>query len=409
MHFSFISIPAAGHVNPTLPVVAELIRRGHRVTYFTSVDFEQRIRTVGATFRASGENWLASLPVPIPGQPARAQLMLPMMKRVFDDLRASFPALVEHLRGDPPDAVCFDAMTLSGSMAAEKVGVPAIAMMPTYATNEHFSLRSLLPAAPPPEMADEMAKAAMAMGRLVAEFAAGQGVRTPRLFDGPPAPFNIVFIPREFQPLGETFDERFRFVGPSAGGRESDGEWTHKGSNPLLFISLGTTPLNRRPDFFRMCLDAFGQSKWDVAMAIGEQTNPTELGTIPANVRIQAFFPQLLVLRQADVFLTHAGMNSTMEALYFDVPMVAVPQQPEQEATARRLEELGLGRCLAAEDLTPSELLGAVSEVSADEQIRQNVAAMSGTVRGAGGAGAAVTAIETHVQNLLTGKPGPTG
>ncbi|WP_205759928.1 macrolide family glycosyltransferase [Arthrobacter sp. PAMC25564] len=396
MHFSFISIPAAGHVNPTLAVVAELVRRGHRVSYFTAANFAPQIEEAGAAFHASGENWMALLPDQGPGLPARGQLMLPMMKRVFEDLRASFPVLVEQLKEDPPDAVCFDAMTISGSMAAEKTGVPAIALMPTYATNEHFSIRTLLPAAPRPEMVEAWTTA----GRWLVEFAAEQGVRAPRMFDGPPAPFNIVFIPRAFQPMGETFDERFQFVGPCVGGRESHAEWTHEGPKPLLFISLGTTPLNRQPDFFRMCMEAFGQGKWDVAMAVGEQTDPGSLGPVPANFQVLAFFPQLLVLRHADVFLTHAGMNSTMEALYFGVPMVAFPQQPEQEATARRLTELGLGLQLAAADLTPSALLDAVSGVSGDPRIRRNVAGMSLAVREAGGAEAAATAIETwlHVR-----------
>ncbi|MDQ1624321.1 MAG: hypothetical protein QOH19_2739 [Actinomycetota bacterium] len=57
------------------------------------------------------------------------------------------------------------------------------------------------------------------------------------------------------------------------------------------------------------------------------------------------------VLRHADVFLSHAGMNSTMEALCFGVPLVTFPLRPEQEATARRVEELGLGRRLAAEGI----------------------------------------------------------
>jgi MGT family glycosyltransferase len=398
MHVAFVSIPAHGHVNPTLPVVAELVSRGHRVTYFTSAEFEPRIRKAGADFHASGGNWLASLPGLGPGPRAPAHVMLPIMNKVFEDIRSSFPALVELLRQDPPDAVCFDAMTLSGSMAAEKIGAPAIALMPTYATNEHFSLRSLMPA-PPPGGADEMAKVRMAMGRLLATFAAEQGVRTPRMFDGPPAPLNIVFLPREFQPMGETFDDRFRFVGPSVGARDDDGEWVREGTGPLLFISLGTTPLNRQPEFFRMCLAAFGGSDWDVAMATGEQTGATELGTIPANVRIRPFFPQLQVLRQAALFVTHAGMNSTMEALYFAVPMLAVPQQPEQAATARRLEELGLGRHLAPEDVTAVALRTAVDGLHADAQVRRNVAGMSDIVRHAGGAVAAADAIEAHVHH----------
>lgn len=396
MHLAFVSIPAYGHVNPTLPLVAELVGRGHRVTYFTSADFGPQIRNAGADFYAAGGNWMASMPALAPGQRAQAHLMLPIMNRVFEDIRCSFPALVDRLRQDRPDAVCFDAMTLSGSMAAEKIGAPAIALMPTYASNEHFSLRSLMPG-PPPEGADAMAKVALAMSRLLAEFAAEQGVRTPRMFDGPPAPFNIVFLPREFQPMGDTFDDRFRFVGPSVGGRDSDDEWIRAGAGPLLFISLGTTPLNRRPDFFRMCLDVFGGSDWDVAMAVGDQTNLADLGAIAPNVQVRAFFPQLQVLRQTAVFITHAGMNSTMEALYFAVPLVAVPQQPEQVATARRLEELGLGRHLAAEDVGPEALRAAASALHTDAQVRRNVAAMSEIVRSAGGAVAAADAIEAHV------------
>ena len=148
-----------------------------------------------------------------------------------------------------------------------------------------------------------------------------------------------------------------------------------------------------------MCLDAFGGSDWDVAMAIGDQTSLADLGTIAPNVRVRAYFPQLQVLRQTDVFITHAGMNSTMEALYFAVPLLAVPQQPEQEATAKRLEELGLGRRLAGEDISPDALRATAAALHADAQVRRNLAAMSDVVRGAGGAVAAANAIEAHVHH----------
>jgi MGT family glycosyltransferase len=183
------------------------------------------------------------------------------------------------------------------------------------------------------------------------------------------------------------------------GGRDSDGEWVRAGTGPLLFISLGTTPLNSRPDFYRMCLDAFGGSDWDVAMAVGDQTNLADLGAIAPNVEVRPFFPQLQILRQTAVFITHAGMNSTMEALYFAVPLVAVPQQPEQVATARRLEELGLGRHLAAADVGPEALRAAVAALHTDAQVRRKVAAMSEIVRSAGGAVAAADAIEARVRH----------
>ncbi|XVS65936.1 hypothetical protein ACQPYE_07745 [Actinosynnema sp. CA-299493] len=38
-HIAFLNIPGHGHVNPTLPVVTELVNRGHRVTYAVDPGF----------------------------------------------------------------------------------------------------------------------------------------------------------------------------------------------------------------------------------------------------------------------------------------------------------------------------------------------------------------------------------
>jgi MGT family glycosyltransferase len=155
--------------------------------------------------------------------------------------------------------------------------------------------------------------------------------------------------------------------------------------------------LNDRPEFFRMCLEAFAATPWQVAMAIGDRIGVSELGEIPDNVEVRAFFPQLDVLRHSDVFLSHTGMNSTMEALYFAVPLVAFPLQPEQEANARRVEDLGLGRRLPVEALSPALIRTVISEVSDDEEIRRNLRTISQRVREAGGATAAADAIEHYL------------
>src|SRR6202011_3307709 len=48
---TFFNLPAHGHVNPTLPVVAELVRRGESVTYYNSQEFRNAIEQTGAEFR----------------------------------------------------------------------------------------------------------------------------------------------------------------------------------------------------------------------------------------------------------------------------------------------------------------------------------------------------------------------
>jgi MGT family glycosyltransferase len=403
MHFAFICLPAAGHVNPTLPVVAELVRRGHRVTYATSARYAKAVEAAGAVFFESGEDLAALLPrTNTSADPAAAArmgmlagigsgMMAGLLERLLERARVEFPALLARLTTDLPDAVCYDAMTLAGKMAAMKLALPGIALQPTYATNEHFSIRELMPARPPADML----KAWQQARQLITAFAAEQGLEDFTFMEGPPASLNICFIPREFQPAGETFGASFHFVGPSPGPRSTEESWQPRAQDrPLVFISLGTTPLNDRPDFFRMCLEAFAGTDWQVAMAIGDRITESELGEIPGNVEVRPFFPQIDVLRHADVFLSHTGMNSTMEALYFEVPIVAFPLQPEQEANARRVQDLGLGRRLPADALSPGLIRTVIADVSNDQEIRRNLETMGRRVRSAGGATAAVDAIE---------------
>jgi MGT family glycosyltransferase len=410
MHIAFICLPAAGHVNPTLPVVAELVRRGHRVTYATGPKYAKAVESAGAVFFECGEDLASQFPrgsssargtlaaSSRTGMPTglASGMMSGLLERLIEKAREEFPALLARLTTDRPDAVCYDAMTLTGKMAAIKLALPDIALLPSYATNEHFSMRELMPARAPAEMLTAWKQ----VRRMIDDFAAEQGLDHFNFMEGPPASLNICFIPREFQPAGETFDARFHFVGPSLGQRGTEEAWQPRREDmPLVFISLGTTPLNDRPDFFRMCMEAFAATPWQVAMAIGDRIKVSELGQIPENVEVRAFFPQLDVLRYADVFLSHTGMNSTMEALYFGVPLVAFPLQPEQEANARRVQDLGLGRRLPAEGLSPALIRTVVAEVSNDSEIRRNLGTMSQRVRGAGGSPAAADAIEHYLSN----------
>jgi UDP:flavonoid glycosyltransferase YjiC (YdhE family) len=47
----YFSFPAAGHVNPTLPVMQELTRRSEHVIYFSRERFAAAVRATGADYR----------------------------------------------------------------------------------------------------------------------------------------------------------------------------------------------------------------------------------------------------------------------------------------------------------------------------------------------------------------------
>lgn len=62
-------------------------------------------------------------------------------------------------------------------------------------------------------------------------------------------------------------------------------------------------------------------------------------------------------------FLSHAGMGSTTEALYFGVPIVAMPVSGDQPSNAAAIEESGIGIQLQIEDLTKENLISAFKTV----------------------------------------------
>ncbi len=69
------------------------------------------------------------------------------------------------------------------------------------------------------------------------------------------------------------------------------------------------------------------------------------------NVRVERYVDQIRVLRDASVFVTHHGMNSTHEAIYYGVPMISYPFIWDQPGIAARCQELGLAVPLAPEPL----------------------------------------------------------
>ena len=64
---AFLNIGMHGRVNPTLPVVAELVRRGHTVSYHTSPAFRAEIEAAGASvfLYSGGEQPLPDPPTPV--------------------------------------------------------------------------------------------------------------------------------------------------------------------------------------------------------------------------------------------------------------------------------------------------------------------------------------------------------
>jgi MGT family glycosyltransferase len=145
---------------------------------------------------------------------------------------------------------------------------------------------------------------------------------------------------------------------------------------PLVFASLGTE-MNDVPGLFEAIIEAVADEPIQVVAAIGRGEDPARFGTPPANVRIERYVPQILVLAEADLFITHGGFNSTKEALRLGLPMVVTPIGGDQPYTAERVDALGLGRAVSREERDPETIRARVREVLAEPRYRANAQAFS--------------------------------
>ncbi len=131
---------------------------------------------------------------------------------------------------------------------------------------------------------------------------------------------------------------------------------------------------------------------------MGKYIDLTQLGPVPANFLLSSYVPQLDILPRTQVFVTHAGTNSVMESLYYGVPMVLIPQQPEQQMHARRAVELGLGVMLDKGAVTAASLREAVEQVAQNAQYRERAQSMQQVTRDGGGYQRAADAIIQFTQ-----------
>ena len=206
---------------------------------------------------------------------------------------------------------------------------------------------------------------------------------------------NLVFLPRALQPRGESFDERFAFVGPCFQPVASRAamELIPPGDGPVMLVSLGSL-FHEWPEFYRSCIEAFGNTAWRVVMSIGSRLDRRELGAIPRNVRVESHIPQVALLPHADVLITHGGMNSTMEAQSYGVPLVVIPQIEEQGITARQVAQMMLGIAIERASLDTIALRTAVERVHGEPVFRTRSAGMRDAIRAAGGPVRAAQKIE---------------
>jgi MGT family glycosyltransferase len=387
----FFCIPAHGHTNPTLGVVRELVARGHQVWYYSYNTMREKIESAGATFVSCDDYDMEQKLTPKDSVRVGKDLAF-STKILVDTTLALDDKVCADMVQLKPDCIVADSMAVWGKAVAMKLGIPFVSSTTTFAFNQH-SAKIMK------QSIGELFKMVFSMPKITKQIKRLQGKGYPvknilDIIQNDDSTHTIVYTSPEFQPCSETFSDKYAFVGPSIRPATSKVE---KKRDKLIYISMGTVN-NNMMALYKRCLAALADTDYQVIMSVGNLVSIEEFGVLPENISVFTHVDQIAVLQQANIFVSHCGMNSVSESLYFGVPLVMLPQTSEQGGVAERVFQLGAGIKLDKSDA--ASILGAIRKIFADNSYTQNAAVISEGFKHCSGAKGAADKIMQVCKNV---------
>lgn len=147
----------------------------------------------------------------------------------------------------------------------------------------------------------------------------------------------------------------------------------------IVYCSLGTIHLlhtkGKSEDFFKTVIQAFKQmTDYKVIMSVGIESKDAIKSNV-SHIHIFQSVPQRAVLAEADLFITHGGLNSVQESILAETPMIVYPLNDkwDQNGNAMRVvyHRLGIKGKLKSE--TPKGLIHKVETLLNSQIYKENL------------------------------------
>ena len=332
----FFCIPAHGHTNPTLGVVRELVSRGHQVWYYSYNIMREKIESAGATFVSCDDYDMEQKLTPKDSVRVGKDLAF-STKILVDTTLALDDKVCEDMKRLKPDCIVADSMAVWGKAIAIKLGIPFVSSTTTFAFNQ-YSAKIMK------QGIGELVRMLISMPKITKNIKRLQDKGYPiksvlDIIQNDDNTHTIVYTSSDFQPCADTFSDKYVFVGPSI--RPATDKIV-KTKEKLIYISMGTVNNDMMP-LYKTCITTLADTEYQVIISVGNLVSINEFGKMPENISVYEHVDQIAVLQAADIFLSHCGMNSVNESLYFGVPLLMLPQTAEQGGVAERVHQLGAG------------------------------------------------------------------
>ena len=408
-----VTVPApVGHLNAMTALARRLESRGHEVICIGIPDAARGVVAAGLRFEE-----YCGRQFPLGSYAERAVVLSRLtgdagvaytFQWIGDGCRAELdeaPGLIELLA---LDGVVVDQVHPGISAVAIGMGIPFVSVSCTPLTD----LTGVTPLwlFPWPHEDSEAARERNRMGvagflkvldgihTMMAEYLESKGIHpdTSAVYWRTSKLAYLSQIPAALDFPGDHYPAHFHRTGPfhDGTGREPVAfPWERLTGAPLIYASMGTLQ-NGQADTFRAILAATERPGYQVVLSVGMNTAPESLELARPDTVVVQRAPQLELLKLATLCVTHAGMNTTLEALAQGVPLVAIPITNDQPGVAARILASGMGLFLPLAQLNAEALRGLVDEVLGTPSYRERALAMKAAIAEVDGLGMAAELIE---------------
>jgi zeaxanthin glucosyltransferase len=164
----------------------------------------------------------------------------------------------------------------------------------------------------------------------------------------------------------------------------------------LIYASLGTLQ-NRLQSVFQTIAQACEGLDAQLVISLGSGITAESLPEFPGSPIVVNDAPQLELLKQANLVITHAGLNTTLESLSRGVPMVAIPISLDQPGVAARIAWTGTGQVMPLSRLRVPPLRDTIAQVLTQTSYKTNAVKLQQAIHDAGGVSRAIEIIESCI------------
>jgi zeaxanthin glucosyltransferase len=403
MKLGFICLDLPGHLNPMTALARQLQARNHEVVFLYSSG------AGGLPFVPSPERDHINEARPEASKKEGQDALQFSIRAVLTQTEAILKSLPSIVQANGIDALIIDTVQFYAELGAMRLGMPYVHV----ATGVHWDYSGYTPLClygwP-----HQTTPAALARNRegvakwvsLLESINGGIKAHAESLglkidwndLSSTLSPFaSITQVPRAFDFESSHWPSQFHHTGPfhNGKGREKvDFPWERLTGEPLIYASMGTI-LNGQVDVFRTIVAAVAKNKnLQLVLSVGDQVDSKQIGPAPNNAIIARRVPQLELLKQTTVCITHAGLNTALESLAQGVPQLAIPVTYDQPGVAARIAHHKTGIVTSLDKLTADRLALLLEEVLTDPTYRENVHKLQKAIKQANGLSVAADLIE---------------